>query len=120
MKKGLASTMVASVVAGAGSVVGDYVIAQIDALSSVDSNYINGGKIVAGAILGSMTRNTYLKSMADGLATVGAAQLVESLISTTTPASGLTSNGTVGRVMAGDRYFKKGGKGFSATAFMGK
>ena len=37
--------MVASVVAGAGSVAADYVIGQIDALSSVNTDYINGGKM---------------------------------------------------------------------------
>lgn len=125
-KKGLASTMVASVVAGAGSVAADYVIGQIDALSSVNTDYINGGKIVAGAVLGSMTRNQYLKSMADGIAAVGAAALVQSLVDGTMggSTSGLP-HGTVGRIHAGDRYFKGGknrnNKGFTvSSAFISK
>lgn len=110
-KKGLASTMVASVVSGAGSVAADYVIGQIDALSTANADYINGGKVVAGAILGSMTRNQYLKSMADGIAAVGAANLVQSLVDGTmgSGTSGLPK-GTIGSAKAGDRYFRKNGK----------
>lgn len=127
-KKGLATTMVASLVAGAGSVGADYVISQIDALSNVDQMYIDGGKVVAGALLGSMTKNQYVKSIADGMATVGAAALVQSLIdgtSTSNPTSGLPK-GTIGRVQAGDRYFRNGGKrnnnnGFTvSSAFISK
>ena len=123
-KKGLATTMVASLVAGAGNVGADYVISQIDALATVDPMYINGGKIVAGALLGSMSNNQYVKSVADGMAAVGASALVQSLIDGTTATSGLPK-GTIGRVHAGDRYFKKGGKrnpnGFTvSSAFISK
>lgn len=123
-KKGLATTMVASLVAGAGNVGADYVISQIDALSNVDPMYINGGKVVAGAILGSMSKNSYVKSIADGMAAVGASALVQSLIDGTTAPSGLPK-GTIGRINAGDRYFKKGGKrannGFTvSSAFISK
>lgn len=123
-KKGLATTMVASLVAGAGNVGADYVISQIDALSDVDPMYINGGKVVAGAILGSMSKNSYVKSIADGMAAVGASALVQSLIDGTNPTNGLPK-GTIGRVNAGDRYFKKGGKragnGFTvSSAFISK
>lgn len=122
--KGLATTMVASLVAGAGNVGADYVISQIDALSNVDPMYINGGKIVAGALLGSMSKNSYVKSIADGMAAVGASALVQSLIDGSNPTSGLPK-GTIGRINAGDRYFKKGGKrtgnGFTvSSAFISK
>ena len=122
-KKGLTQTMISTLAGGAGNVAADFIIGQIDALSDVDANYINGGKIVAGALLGSMSTNKIVHYVADGMAVVGASALINSLISQTEkPASGFVANGTVGRVMAGDRYFKKtaAGKGFNATAFMGK
>lgn len=122
--KGLTQTMVSTLIGGAGNVVADYIIGQIDQLANVDANYINGGKIVAGALIGSMSRNKYVHALADGMAVVGASALVSSLIDgTAAPASGLP-RGTVGRVTAGDRYFKRAGKkgnGFTvSSAFVGK
>lgn len=120
-KKGLAQTVVNTVIGGAGNVAADYVISQIPQLAEVDSNYINGGKIVAGALIGSMSRNKYVHALADGMAVVGASELVSSLI---TPTSGLPK-GTIGRVVTGDRYFnkrpQKKSNGFSvSSAFVGK
>lgn len=120
-KQGIMTTMVNTLIGGAGNVAANYVISQIDALSTVDANYIAGGKIVAGALIGSMSSNKYVHALADGMAVVGASELVSSLIASD-PTSGLVSNGTIGRAHAGDPYFKSNrGKGFTVSgAFLGK
>ena len=120
-KKGIIQTVVNTLIGGAGNVAADYVIANVEQLATVDPMYINGGKILAGALIGSMSRNKYVHALADGMAVVGASALVSSLIDGQTAASGLP-RGTVGRVTAGDRYFaKRGGNGFTvSSAFVKK
>ena len=119
-KNGITQTVVNTLIGGAGNVAADYVIANVEQLATVDPMYINGGKILAGALIGSMSRNKYVHALADGMAVVGASALVSSLLAGQA-ASGLP-RGTVGRVTAGDRYFaKRGGNGFTvSSAFVKK
>lgn len=115
-KKGITQTVVNTLIGGAGNVAADYVIANVEQLATVDPMYINGGKVLAGALIGSMSRNKYVHALADGMAVVGASALVSSLIDgQATPAASGLPYGTVGRVMAGDRYFKTGRKGNGFT-----
>lgn len=118
-------TITNTVIGGAANVGANYVIANVDALATVDPMYINGGKIVVGALLGSMSKNKYVHAAADGMAVVGASELIDSLLTETTNGSTTTSGlprGTVGRATAGDRYFKANAKrGFTVSgAFVGK
>lgn len=124
--KGLTTTITNTVVGGAASVAIDYAVEQLDFLKGTDPMYLNIGKIVGGALLGSMSKNKYVHAATDGIATVGAANLVSSLMATTSAeAPAGLPRGTVGRVRQGDPYFKraaKGGrKGFTISgAFVGK
>lgn len=123
-KQGILTTVTNTVIGGAANVATDYVISQVEALAGVSSMYINGGKILAGALIGSMSKNKYVHAAADGMAVVGASELINELINTTDTdgASGLPK-GTIGRATAGDRYFKRARKGNGFTigsAFVGK
>lgn len=124
-KAGLMTTLTNVGLGGAANVAIDYVVANVDALKTLDPMYINGGKILAGALLGSSSKNHYVHAAADGIAVVGAANLIASLIesdSAPSPSSGL-SRGTVGKVVMGDPYFKRrsSADGFKvAGAFVGK
>lgn len=123
-KKGLVQTMVNTLIGGAGNVAADYVIANVEALSTVEPMYVNGGKVVAGALIGAMSNNKYVHALADGMAVVGASALVSSLLDGTTETASGLPHGTIGRTRAGDPYFKsqmKRGNGFSvSSAFVGK
>lgn len=123
-KQGIVTTVISTMVGGAANVAADYIISNVEALAGVDAMYINGGKVLAGALIGSMSKNKYVHAAADGMAVVGASALIDSLINSTE--SGDTTSGlprgTVGRVTAGDRYFqRRKSNGFTVSgAFMGK
>ena len=107
-KQGIAATAVNTLIGGAGNVAFDYAWDALgDTTSSVSENWKNGIKIVGGAVLGSMVTNKYLRAMADGFAVVGASNLVSDLISKEAPAG--LPHGTVGRIIPGNRTYRKMG-----------
>lgn len=125
-KAGLMTTLTNVAVGGAANVAVDYAVANVSALSTLDPRYVQGGKIVLGALLGGMSKNQYVHAAADGIAVVGASELISGLVNGTTSAPAGLPRGTVGAARMGDRYFKKAaarktGKGFTINgAFVGK
>ena len=124
-KSSIIDTVVDVGVGGAANVAIDYAVSAWDALASVDPKWINAGKIALGAFVGTMIKNKYARAAADGVAVVGASNLVSSLVAgTDAPAttSGLPF-GTIGRtVRLGNKAYRRGVRGVSATPsdFMGK
>ena len=108
-------------VGGAANAAIDAAVSSVEALSSIksiDPMYVNIGKIVAGAAVGAMVSNSWAKAAADGVATVGASNLAQSLIEQyITPAAAAPTEGVpfIGR--AGRRM---GQRGFRRVAGAGK
>lgn len=104
---------------GAANVAVDYAVAQF--APTVDPMYVRIGKIVAGAVAGSMVSNKYLRAAADGIAVVGASELISGYVA---PTSGLPA-GTIGRIRTGNRAYRRAIRGCQPTSgvgasFMGK
>lgn len=125
-KQSIIDTVVNVGIGGGANVAIDYLVDSVDMLKSVSSTYINAGKIVLGAFAGTMLKNKYARAAADGVATVGAANLVSSFITgssaTETPATtaGLAP-GTIGRLHLGNKAYRRGVRGVAgAGSFMGK
>ena len=124
-KQSIIDTVVNVGIGGGANVAIDYLVDSVDMLKSISSTYINAGKIVLGAFAGTMLKNKYARAAADGVATVGAANLVSSFItgSTATPetTAGLPA-GTIGRtVKLGNKFYRRGVRGVAgAGSFMGK
>lgn len=108
--KSAIATGVSVLVAGAGSSVVDWLLAKYNVLpADWEKTTVNVGKVAVGAIVGSMVKNTIVKSAADGIATVAAANLVSGLlpdVEGTETASGLPE-GTIGRLRMGQRGFRR-------------
>lgn len=125
-KQSIIDTVTNVGIGGAANVAIDYAVSQIGALASVEPMYVNIGKIAVGAIGGSMIKGKIARAAFDGVATVGAANLISSLIggSDAETTAGLTRNGTIsGRPVLGNRRYvraKQAGIGAAANAFMGK
>lgn len=115
-KSSIKDTLVNVGIGGAANAAIDYAWEQIDAVKQYDE-YKDAGKLILGAVVGSMVSNKYARAAADGVATVGVSNLVTSLIegnsifTSKTPVSteGLPS-GTVGRIRYGAKRFGKRGK----------
>ena len=107
-KQSIMDTVVNVGVGGAANVAIDYVVNQVDAVKSLGETTINAGKIVLGAVLGSMVSNKMLRAACDGVAVVGASNLVSGLLGDTTPAgtAGLP-HGTIGRVRPGNAAYSR-------------
>lgn len=123
-KQGIIDTVVNVGVGGAANVAIDYVVSSVDALSGLSATVINAAKIAVGAIGGTMTTNKYVRAAVDGIAVVGASNLVSSLMDGTASeeaAAGLPQ-GTIGRVRLGNRRYRRHVAGVNATpsSFMGK
>lgn len=127
--KSAISTATSMVVAGAGSAVVDWALAKYDVLpASWGDTAVQAGKIVVGAIGGSMIKNQIAKSVFDGIATVASAKLVEGMLPDGTTDGGAKSNmgpsglpeGTIGRIRLGQRGFRRGRvAGMAGADFMG-
>lgn len=126
------STGVAMLTAGAGSAAVDWALEKSQIIPAEWGNTaVNGLKVLAGAIVGSMvkskgTLSSIVKSVADGVATVGAANLTSSFIGGTSaadpaPTAGLAP-GTIGRTLhLGNKAYRRGVRGVNgAASFMGK
>ena len=123
-KSSIIDTVINVGIGGGANVAIDYLVDKVDMLKSVSSTYINAGKIVLGAFAGTMLKNKFARAAADGVATVGAANLVSGLItgSEATPetTAGLPS-GTIGRLRLGNKAYRRGVRGVgAASSFMGK
>ena len=105
-------------IGGAAKVAMDYAKAQISAPEWLTDNVYNAIKIGVGALGGSMTKNKYLRAAVDGIATVGAANLINDLINNSDAAApaGLPQ-GTIGRI--GRRGLKLGQRGFRKVSGVG-
>lgn len=107
-KSNILDTVINVGVGGAANVAIDYAFAQIDALASLGDTTKNAIKIAAGAVAGSMVGNRYARAAADGVATVGAANLIASYIPETTKAASGLPEGTIGCIRLGQRGFRRG------------
>lgn len=124
-KSSIVDTVVNVGLGGAANVAMDYAVENVEALQSLDEQTVNIVKIAVGAIGGSMMSGKYAKYTRpafDGIATVGAANLIKSYIKTEkkddekTPGTG--GMPFIGRVKG--RTFKKGVRGLGAVTFQGK
>ena len=116
-KQSIVDTAINLAVGGGANVLMDYAVENIDALKSLGSTTINLVKIGVGVAGGTMIDNKLARAGFDGLAVVGASDLIKSYISPE-PASGLSFMGT-GRVRPGQRGFKRPVKGTGVVPFMG-
>ena len=126
-KSSIIDTVVNVGVGGAANVAVDYVVnatGVLDGVTKADT-ILNAAKIAVGALAGTMIKNKIARAAADGVAVVGASNLVSSLVAgeTSTDATSGLPFGTIGKVRLGNRNFRRGGvRGVNATpnAFMGK
>ena len=126
-KQGVVDTFVNVGIGGAANVAIDFLLSQISLPEWMTSTVTNAAKIAVGAIGGTMTTNKYVRPALDGIAVVGASNLVASLIdgateTNTETASGLPF-GTIGRARRlGNRAYKRhiASVGAPAATFMGK
>lgn len=123
-KQSIVDTVVNVGIGGAANVAIDYVVSQVEAIQSLGDTAINAAKIALGAVAGSMVSNKMLRAACDGIATVGVSNLVKGLMDGTTSTettSGLPY-GTIGRVIPGNRAYKRARKvsGPGAATVMGK
>lgn len=119
-------------IGGGANVAVDYLFGSVDALASLGSTTKNAIKIAVGAIGGSMTGNKYLRAAADGVAVVGASNLIASYLpgapaadeNTVDPTTGLPKGmiGAAGRYRLGQRGFARrmSGVGAAPSALMTK
>lgn len=113
-KSSIMATVVNVGVGGAANVAVDYAVSQMGA--AIDPMYVRIGKVVAGAVAGAMVTNPYLRAAADGIATVGASELISGYIAhAAAPSSGLPS-GTIGRLRAGNRAYRRAIRGVQAPS----
>ena len=123
-KQSIIDTVVNVGIGGAANVAIDYVVGQVEALQSLGDTTINALKIAAGAVVGSMVSDKFARAAADGVATVGVSNLIAGLMSDSTPApaNGLPYGTISGRVVPGNRAYRRARKvsGVNAGAVMGK
>ena len=123
--KSTIATATSMVVAGAGSAVVDWALAKYDVLpASWGDTAVQAGKIVVGAIGGSMIKNQIAKSVFDGIATVASAKLVAGMLPEGENGGALQTTGlpegTIGRIRLGQRGFRRGRvAGMAGADFMG-
>ena len=122
-KTAIVDTVINVGIGGAANVAMNYAFGKIDALASLGDTTKQAIKIAVGALAGTMTTNKYLRAAADGIATVGASELISGYLPTET-VEGLPY-GMIGRAGVkhlGNKAFKKRVAGVAATpsAFMDK
>lgn len=106
-KQSIIDTAVNVGVGGAANVVIDYVVNQVDAIKSLGDTTVNAGKIVLGAVVGSMVSNKLLRAACDGVATVGVSNLISDLMADTSAGTAGLPYGTIGRTRLGNRAYKR-------------
>lgn len=125
-KQAIVDTVINVGIGGAANVAMNYAFSKIDALASLGDTTKKAIKIAVGALAGTMTTNKYLRAAADGIATVGASELISDYlpVEDAEGAAGLPY-GMIGRAgvrRLGNKAFKKKVAGVAATpsAFMDK
>ena len=112
-KQSIVDTVVNVGIGGAANVAIDYVVSQVEAIQSFGDTTINAAKIALGAVAGSMVSNKMLRAACDGIATVGVSNLVKGLMDGDTTSKedvkGLPY-GTIGRVIPGNRAYRRARK----------
>lgn len=106
-KQSIIDTAVNVGVGGAANVAIDYVVNQVDAIKSLGDTTVNAGKIVLGAVVGSMVSNKLLRAACDGVATVGVSNLISDLMADATSGTAGLPYGTIGRIRTGNRAYKR-------------
>ena len=125
-KSSVIDTVVNVGIGGAANVGMNYLFENVDALASLSSTVKNAIKIGVGAIGGSMVSGKsakYIRPAFDGIATVGASELISDLISgetTTNNPDGATGVPFIGKTRRmGQRGFRRvSGPGTGSVAFM--
>lgn len=125
------SNATAMALAGAGSAGVDWLLKKYDVIpGDWDDTVVNAVKVAGGALLASMVDSKTLygipKAAGDGIATVGAYNLVAAMLPTednskdnTAVTTGLPE-GTIGRIRMGQRGFRRGRMaGVQGADFMG-
>ena len=119
--KSVIATGTAVLAAGAGSAVADWLLTKYDVIPAEYAEYTNVGKVLLGAVAGSMMTNQIAKSAFDGIATVGAANLVAGWLPTETKdepaaAAGIDPQSMIGRLRMGQKGFRRAGvRGVAST-----
>lgn len=126
-KQSIIDTAINVGIGGAANVAIDYVVNQVDAIKSLGDTTVNMLKLAAGAIVGSMVTDKMARAAADGVATVGASNLIAGLMAdggttTTETTSGLPYGTISGRVVPGNRAYRRARKvsGAQTAGVMGK
>ena len=125
-KQSIVDTVINVGIGGAANVAIDYVVSQVEAIQNLGDTTINAAKIALGAVAGSMVSNKMLRAACDGVATVGVSNLVKGLMdgtsSTQNDGTAGLPYGTIGRVIPGNRAYKRARKvsGVGAATVMGK
>lgn len=122
-KSSIVDTVVNIGLGGAANAAMDYVVESVPTLQSLGETTTNIIKIGVGAVAGSMLTNKYARAAADGLAVVGASDLIKGYIQgATTPAPGGEGTGRVafmGKPGIKHNGFKKGAGMVGTVPFMG-
>lgn len=119
-KSSVIDTVVNVGIGGAANVAMDYIKANyLGSLNLSDTTY-NAVKIAVGALGGSMISGKYARAAADGIATVGAANLIDGLLNgeNTPNAEGPAGAPFIGRARMGQRGFRRAARGAGEVAFM--
>lgn len=117
-KSSIVDTIINVGVGGAANVAMDYARSQFATLASLEDTTYNAIKIAVGALGGSMSKNKYVRAAVDGIATVGAANLISGYITPDeTPKPNPEGTGGapfIGRLRAGQRGYRRAIRGTGA------
>lgn len=119
-KQGVIDTLMALGLGGAGNAVMDMAVENVDALNSLNPTTINLIKVGVGVAGGALTTNKTIHQVTDGVAVVGASEIVKSIIDGSfslgsddtkdddkkDSVTGLPY-GTIGRLRAGNAHFMR-------------
>ena len=128
-KSSIIDTVTNVAVGGAANVAMDYALNSIGEVAGFNlsaGTTKHAVKIAVGALAGSMISNKYARAAFDGIATVGAANLIDGLVNgeATTNAGGDSSTsglpeGTIGKIRMGQKGFRRRVAGIQGADFMG-
>ncbi|MDY0142635.1 MAG: hypothetical protein RBR97_12155 [Bacteroidales bacterium] len=126
-KESIVDTLINVGVGGAANVAIDSAVAAYNesATTAIDSTYVHAGKFLLGSVGGSMVSNRYLRAAMDGIAVVGASNLIASFMEPAEPGepkkepTAGVPDGTLGRIRtANSQYVRKIKKPVSGVADM--
>lgn len=123
-KESIVDTLINVGVGGAANVAIDSAVAAYNesATTAIDSTYVHAGKFLLGSVGGSMVSNRYLRAAMDGIAVVGASNLIASFMEPAEVKQETTAGvpeGTLGRIRtANSQYVRKIKKPVSGVADM--